>query len=61
MVNDDFVAAIRTERSLDGLCYGSTCFYVSYYRTVFGFVAVIVLTEIVWWRVRIENTFGILA
>ena len=38
MVDDDLVAAVGTERSLDSLGYGSTCFYVSYYSAVFGFI-----------------------
>ena len=39
MVDDDFVAAVGTERCLHCLGYGSTCFYVPYHGTVFGFVA----------------------
>ena len=61
MVDDDLVAAIRTEGCLDGLGYGSTCFYISYYSTVFGFVTVVVLVEVVLGKGRGENTFGILA
>ena len=61
MVDDDLVAAIGTERCLDGLGYGSTCFYVSYHSTVFGFVAVMVLVAVVLGKGRGENTFGILA
>ena len=39
MVDDDFVAAIRTERCLHCLGNGSTCFYVPYHSAVFGFIA----------------------
>ena len=39
MIDDDFVAAIGTERGLHCLGYGSTCFYISYYGAIFRFVA----------------------
>lgn len=61
MVDDDLVAAIWAEGCLNGLCYGSTCFYVADYGTVFGFVAGSVS---VGWRLILGSvgcTFGNLA
>jgi hypothetical protein len=56
MVDDDFVAAIGTERGLDRLSYGAACFYVADHGAVFGFVAVV---RLVVWTARLE--IGVLA
>lgn len=39
MVYDYLVAAIRTQGGLYGLSYGTTCFNVADYSTIFGLIA----------------------
>ena len=39
MIDDDLVSAIWPQRSLNGLSYGSTSFYITDYGAVFGFIA----------------------